>query len=98
EPAREGAGGERRAAVAAPSSPSGPVRPAERFDPVPADLATDRRFPAARAMSTRSVVARVLRMRGVHGMLLLICATLLAAGAVLGTGVGAQALASPATV
>ncbi|BDZ39200.1 flagellar biosynthetic protein FliP [Microbacterium suwonense] len=33
-------------------------------------------------------------MRGVHGMLLLICATLLAAGAVLGTGAGAQALAS----
>lgn len=49
-------------------------------------------------MSTRSVVVRVLRMRGVHGMLLLICATLLAAGAVLGTGMGAQALASPATV
>ncbi|HTN54909.1 MAG TPA: flagellar type III secretion system pore protein FliP [Microbacterium sp.] len=46
-------------------------------------------------MSPRSVAARVLRMRGVHGMLLLICATLLAAGAVLGTGVGAQALASP---
>ncbi|MFC5434079.1 flagellar type III secretion system pore protein FliP [Microbacterium suwonense] len=45
-------------------------------------------------MTARSLTARMLRMRGVHGMLLLICATLLAAGAVLGTGAGAQALAS----
>jgi flagellar biosynthetic protein FliP len=47
------------------------------------------------ATATRSLTARILRMRGVHAMLLLICATLLAAGAVLGTGVGAQALAAP---
>lgn len=46
-------------------------------------------------MSARSLTARLLRRRGVHGMLLLICATLLAAGAVLGTGVGAQALGAP---
>jgi len=50
----------------------------------------------ARFVASRSLTARLLRMPGMHGMLLLICATLLAAGAVLGTGAGAQALGTGA--
>lgn len=55
---------------------------------------TARSLPS-RSLNGGSLTARMLRLRGMRGMLLLVCATLLAAGAVLGTGVGAQAMGAP---